>query len=44
MTARGTRSECRLLAASLAASTKEVSAWPQWTSTGSRLLSRAREA
>ena len=41
MTARGTRSECRLLAAPLAASTEEVSAWPQWTSTCSRLLSCA---
>ena len=41
VTARGTRSECRLLAARLAASTEEVSAWPQWTSTGSRLLSCA---
>ena len=42
MTARGTRSECRLLAASLAASTEEVSAWPQWTSTGSTVFSLVR--
>ena len=42
MTARGTRSECRLLAAPLAASTEEVSAWPQWTYTGSTVFSLVR--